>query len=160
MCEINVRILSNLMTRNAMLLLIITITLMSGCATVTGKKTLNNVETQKALTIEEKWGIEVLGIRPTAAGQMMHFRYKVLDSEKAASLVSPGAKPYIIDQASGLSAKVPNLPKIGTLRQRSQVARKDIEYFVLFSNPGNIIKSGSKVTVVIGDLSINDLIVE
>jgi hypothetical protein len=38
------------------------------------------------------------------------------------------------------------------------VANRD--YIILFGNPGNLVKQGSRVTVVIGDLKVEDLVVE
>jgi hypothetical protein len=61
---------------------------------------------------------------------------------------------------TGLKVAVPNLPKVGSLRQRSGQPKREIVSFIVFNNPGQFIKSGSRVAVVIGDLSIEDLIVE
>lgn len=90
---------------------------------------------------------------------MLDFRYRVLDAEKASPLFSRKIKPYLIDQATGATFGVPEPPKVGALRQtRKPVA--DRNYFIIFANPGEYIKKGSKVTVVIGDVRIENLIVD
>ncbi len=150
----------NVMTRVLFLLLISISILMFGCATVAKKEVADNVEAQNSLSIEEKWGIKVMGIRPTADGNMLHFRYRILDAEKANSLVQPMVKPYVIDNASGKRVMVPSLPKVGSLRQRSKEAKSDRIYFILFSNPRKFIKSGNEVTVVIGDFKTEGLTVQ
>ncbi len=112
------------------------------------------------LSIEEKWGIKVLGIRPTAAGFMLNFRYKVVDAEKVSAFMGPRTKPYLIHQATGLKFKVPQMAKVGALFQRMSKAIPDRIYFALFDNPNMLAQSGTKVTVVIGDCEIKNLVVQ
>src|SRR4030042_1767141 len=52
-------------------------------------------------TLQERWGIEVIGIRRTAAEYMLNFRYRVTNPDKALALFDRKIKPYLIDQASG-----------------------------------------------------------
>lgn len=109
--------------------------------------------------INEKWGIKPLNMRLSAGGYMLDFRYRVTDSEKASPLFSRAIKPFLIDQATGAKFLVPEPPKVGALRQtRKPIADKN--YFIIFANPGNYVKKGNKVTVVIGDLKIENLVVE
>lgn len=114
---------------------------------------------EKAQTAtEEKWGIRPLSVRRTAEGYMLDFRYRVTDADKAAQLFGPRIRPYIIDQASGAVMAVPNVPKVGSLRSTRKPV-KDKNYTILFANPQKYIKDGNKVTVVIGDLRIENLVV-
>jgi hypothetical protein len=133
---------------------------LAGCATIDEKQTQVNAAKEKKLALEDRWGIEIMDIRTTAGGYMLHFRYKIIDPEKAASLVSLQVKPYVIDLATNTKLSVPQLPKVGSLRQRSRDAKVNRTYFVMFSNPGQLIKAGGKVTVVIGDFIAENLAVE
>lgn len=108
--------------------------------------------------VEENWGIRVEGIRQSAAGYMLDFRYRVLDPEKAAPLFDRKTKPYLIDQASGKKFQVPNPPKTGPLRS-SNPPQADRVYAIFFGNPGTYIRPGSMVTVVIGEFMAEDLVV-
>jgi hypothetical protein len=112
----------------------------------------------EVVKIEEKWGIKILGIRQTANALLLDFRFHVIDPEKAKPLIGRHAKPYIIDEASGMKFSVPNMPKVGSLRARGNIPDRD--YFILFSNPNGIVKKGSKVTVVADDFKLEHLIVE
>ena len=116
---------------------------------------------EKAQTaiLEEKWGVRPLSMRQTAKGYMLDFRYRIIDAEKAAPLFSPKIKPYIIDQASGAVMAVPDVPKLGSMRSTRKPV-KDKNYAILFANPGQYIKPGNKVTVVIGDFKAENLVVE
>lgn len=109
--------------------------------------------------IEEKCGIRILSIRPSAAGQMIDFRYQVLDSEKASLFLKRQVEPYLIDQETGARLPVPR-SKLGPLRQTSVRSEENRHYFILFGNPGGLVKRGSKVTLVIGDQKIENLVVE
>jgi len=115
---------------------------------------------QEEPSLEEKWGVRVLSIRQTAGGYMLDFRYRVVDPEKALRLVSRKDKPYLIDQATGSKFMVPSPPKIGPLRQTSVKPLANRNYFILFANPGKYVKPGNKVTIVIGDFRVENLVVE
>jgi len=109
--------------------------------------------------LEREWGVRVLQLRLSAEGYMLDFRYRVLDSERAAPLFSREHKPYLIDEISGAMFLVPEPPKVGALRTtRPPQAGKN--YFILFANPGRYIMKGNKVTVVIGNFKAEHLVVE
>jgi hypothetical protein len=108
--------------------------------------------------IEKKWGVQIVGIRQTAAGHMLDFRYRVVDSQKAAPLFVRQIQPYLIDQASGKSLIVPNMAKVGPLRSSNQ-PQQGRTYWMFFGNPG-LVKAGDKVSVVIGDFKVENLTVE
>ncbi len=109
--------------------------------------------------LENKWGIRIVGIRLSAMGYMLDFRYRVVDSEKASALFDRKTKPYLIDQGSDKKLAVPSPPQIGPLRS-SNKPEDDRGYFILFGNPGGFVKSGNKVTIVIGDFRVEDLLVQ
>jgi hypothetical protein len=114
---------------------------------------LNDNE-KKALS--EKWGIELLAMRSTAAGHMVDFRYKVLDVEKAAPLFKRQTKPYLIHQESGKALAVPNTAKLGSLRN-SNTPQAGRTYWMFFGNHHGLVQKGDKVTVAIGDFRATDL---
>jgi hypothetical protein len=108
--------------------------------------------------IEEKWGVKILGIRQTANAYLLDFRFHVIDLEKANPLIGRHAKPYIIDEASGLKFSVPNMPKVGSLRAKGN--EPDRDYFILFSNPNRIVRKGSWVTIIADDFKVEHLVVQ
>lgn len=112
--------------------------------------------------LEEKWGIKIEGIRTSAGGYMLDFRYRILDAEKALYLLDRKNKAYLYDQASGAKFAVPAPPKVGSLRQKVKVGKpkENRTYFILFANPGQYVKPGNMVTIEIGDFKVENLIVE
>jgi len=108
-------------------------------------------------------GIEVSGLRLSSAGYMLDFRYRVKDPEKATALMSSKIKPYLLVESTGEKLQIPDTPKLGLLRQRPRnnaMAKKDHEYFMMFSNMGRRLQSGDKVTVVVGETKIENLIIK
>jgi len=132
----------------------------AGCATAPkGKAGSAKPET---VSIEERWGVKIESIRTSAAGNLVDFRYRVLDPEKALPLVDRTKKPYLIDQATGAALVVPDTAKVGPLRATEKFGnpKEGRVYFVLFGNPGGFVKPGNRVTVVIGEFRAEDLVVE
>ena len=109
--------------------------------------------------LREKWGIELVAMRSTAAGHMVDFRYRVLDAQKAAPLFKRQTKPYLIHQASGKVLGVPNTAKIGSLRN-SNTPQNGRIYWMFFGNHHRLVHKGDKVTVAIGDFRAIDIEVE
>jgi len=109
--------------------------------------------------VREQWGIEPMFLRLSAHDQMLDFRYRVTDAEKAAPLMLPTVDRTLIDQATGRQLVVPAPPKVGRLRQTTLKPEQGRVYFMLFGNPGGSIRPGAKMTVVIGHCCIEDLVV-
>jgi hypothetical protein len=109
--------------------------------------------------LSEKWGIELVAMRSTAAGHMVDFRYKVLDAEKAAPLFKRQTKPYLIHQESGKVLAVPNTAKIGSLRN-SNTPQEGRTYWMFFGNHHRLVQKGDKVTVAIGEFRAPDIEVQ
>lgn len=112
------------------------------------------------MSLEQRYGIKVVGIHLTAAGYMLDFRFRVLDPARAGYLFDMNVKPCLVDQASGARMMVPAPPKIGALRSSAKTVLPDRNYFILFANPGQFIKPGNKVTVEIGVFKVADLVVQ
>ena len=106
-----------------------------------------------------KWGIRIEGVRLTAAGHMLDFRYRVVDARKAKPLFERKTKPVLRDEASGVQTAVPVPPKTGPLRNSNDpIAGRT--YFMFFANPGRFIAPGNLVTVTIGAFSVSGIRVE
>lgn len=113
----------------------------------------------QASVLEGQWGIKVERAALSAGGYMVDFRYRVLNREKAAPILDRSVRPYLIDQATGAKFIVPTPPKVGQLRSGGNI-REGAIYYILFANPGRYIRSGNKVTVVVGDFEAKDVVVQ
>ncbi len=110
--------------------------------------------------IRDTWGIEVVGLRRTAANYMLDFRYKVIDEKKSKQLFSKRHNPYAIYEKNGGILTVPSAPKVGSLRQQTYANKMGKTFFILFANPGGLVKSGDKVSVGVGKFKITGLVAQ
>ncbi len=123
-----------------------------------GEETMTSSDAEKK-KIEEQWGIQVKGIRLTAAGYMLDFRYHVTDSEKASAILNRQLNATLIHQESKTVMHVPRT-RLGPMRQTSVKPPEDRDYLMFFANQNGLVKPGDKVTVIIGDFKVEDLVVE
>jgi len=100
--------------------------------------------------MKRQWGVEVLWVRLTAAGNMLEFRYKVVDAEKAKPLFKRQTKPVLIHEKTGSKMMVPTPGKVGALRN-SNTPKTGTTYWMFFANPWQYIKQGDQVSIQIGD---------
>ncbi len=105
---------------------------------------------------ERNWGVDIVGVRRVSSGLMLRFDFRVVDPQRAAVLTDRKARPFLIDEATGTALAVPSMENIGELRQVAplEVGRT---YFMIFGNPGGLVKVGGKVTFVAGALKVEGL---
>ena len=118
-----------------------------------------SVAEAEPMNLAEQWGIEVTSIRMTANDHMIDYRYRVLDSDKAADLFKRQIKPFLVHQESGKVLAVPETAKLGPLRN-SNIPQEGKIYWMFFGNTGNLVEAGDEVTVVIGEFRVENLVVE
>ena len=109
--------------------------------------------------LKRTWGIDVVGVHPVSSGYMLAFKYRILDAEKAKALNTDRSKAYLVDDATGTVLAVPAMENIGELRSLT-TPQPDRVYFMIFGNPGRLVKPGSKVSIVAGDFRVQGLVVE
>jgi hypothetical protein len=107
---------------------------------------------------EANSGIRVVSLQPTAGGQMLDLRYQVVDPEKARSILDRNKKAYLLDGKTGKTLPVP-LTKAGSMRQTTRKPETGRTYFMLFSNPGGLVKEGGSVSLLVGDFRRDGIIV-
>ena len=138
------------------LMMIAGLILLNGCASV---KPVDQDPAHR-LTPEETAGIKIERIHPSAGGLMLDMRYRLVDVEKAKLAIKRGAQIYLVDQSSGAKLPVPDMAKVGKLLQHPDQGEHGKIYWVFFNNPGAMVKPGDKVTLVIDEIRIKDIIVE
>jgi len=120
-----------------------------------------NISEEKAEELAEEWGVELLGMRLTAANMMLDFRFRVVDADKALPLFDHRIKPYIIADRSQIKLPVPMAAKVGAFRptNRGKNITSGRNYYMIFGNPDRHVKQGETVTVIIGDFTVENLLV-
>jgi hypothetical protein len=108
---------------------------------------------------EAAWGVDNLLVRRTASGNLIRFSYRVIDPARAKALGDNHATPYLYGQRSNAVLHIPVMDKIGQLRQTG-AADMGKEYWMVFSNKGDLVKSGDRVNVIIGTFHADGIMVE
>jgi hypothetical protein len=67
--------------------------------------------------------------------------------------------PYLTDERAGVKLVVPQMEKVGQLRQ-SSTPEAGKSYWMAFSNKGRLVKRGDRVQVVIGNFRAIGLLVQ
>lgn len=105
------------------------------------------------------WGVDRLSAQLAESGQLVKFEYRIVDPDKAATLHDRAASPQMLDAQARAVLEVPTMEKVGPLRQ-STPAKQGKSYWMVFSNKGNLVKVGHRVSVVIGPFRVDGLMVQ
>ena len=119
----------------------------------------NRLAPRAEMYYEGVWGVGELRVKVAESGQIIRFDYRVLDPAKAAALNDKKAEPELYDAQAGVKLVVPELEKVGKLRQ-SSTPKSGMTYWMAFSNPTLAVKRGHRVDVVIGSFHASGLLVE
>jgi hypothetical protein len=105
------------------------------------------------------WGVDKLKVSSTSSGNLLRFSYRVSDPARAGVLGDKKSTPYLLGLRSKALLRVPVMDKVGQLRQAAapEVGK---EYWMVFSNKGQLIKPGDRVNVMIGAFHADGLLVE
>ncbi|MBI5198310.1 MAG: hypothetical protein HZA19_06855 [Nitrospirae bacterium] len=111
--------------------------------------------------LREVFGIEIVSLRKTGAGQMLDLRYRVVNSALAEEITkrNSAVEIRVVDLETGHVLNVP-MTHLGMLRTRTPKPREKRTYYVLFANPGEVVKSGSEVSIRFGSVSVDGWRVE
>lgn len=119
----------------------------------------NRVTMREEMYYLGAWGIDSLRVKYTESGEIIRFTYRVVDPAKAATLNDKKAEPALYDPQAGVKLVVPQMEKIGKLRQ-SSTPIEGKAYWMAFSNSGRRVRPGDRVNVEIGNFHAMNLVVE
>jgi hypothetical protein len=118
-----------------------------------------HVPMQAQLYYQGVWGVDSLTAKYTESGEIIRFSYRIVDPAKAAALNEKSAEPSLIDPQAGVKLVVPQMEKVGKLRQTSTPIAGKV-YWMAFSNSGRRVRPGDRVIVEIGHFRADWLVVE
>jgi len=119
---------------------------------------LPNLSRRAQMYYQGVWGVDSLKVKAVESGVLIRFSWRVLDPEKAAALNDKKAEPTLIDPQAGVSLVVPQMEKVGKLRQTS-TPEAGKSYWMAFSNSGRRVRPGDRVSVEIGQFHAINLVV-
>lgn len=106
-----------------------------------------------------EWGVDKMKVSYTSSGNLIRFSYRVSDAQLAKPLASREDTPMLVGVRSRVVLQVPVMDKVGPLRQAT-APEVGHEYWMMFSNKGNLVKPGDHVNVIIGRFHADGLVVE
>lgn len=119
----------------------------------------HRVPMQEELYYRGLWGIDSLRVKYTESGEIIKFTYRIVDPTKATQLNDKKAEPVLYDAQAGVKLVVPELEKVGKLRQ-SSTPKEGMSYWMAFSNVGRRVRPGHRVDLEIGHFRASNLLVE
>ena len=104
--------------------------------------------------IEDQYGIRITMLAMTAGGGVVDFRFQVVDPEKANFYMHGPFEelPVLFVEDSGTLIK----PREHTHHVNYEFGRT---YYTIYRNPGGVVKAGSSITIILGDLRLTNVIV-
>jgi hypothetical protein len=105
------------------------------------------------------WGVDHLRATYTSSGNLIRFSYRVVEPKLAKPLGDHELTPVLYAPRSHAMLQIPTMEKIGQLRQMS-AGEANKEYWMVFSNKGNLVRPGERVNVIIGKFHADGLLVE
>ena len=104
---------------------------------------------------EEKTGVSITRVALTAQGGMIDLRYLVIDPDKAVIIHEGENRPAIMDEATG---KIFDTPWMN--HSHSGEYQAGVTYYAVLMNSGGVLSKGSKVTIILGGMRLEHLVVQ
>ncbi len=104
-------------------------------------------------------GVDSLAVKSVEAGELIRFSYRVVDPTKAQMLNDKKQEPLLNDERAHVQLVVPKVAFVGPLRQSTTPEMGKV-YWIMFSNKGGNVKRGDRVSVLVGKVHLDNLLVE
>jgi hypothetical protein len=105
--------------------------------------------------IESRYGVRLLGAYVTAAGGMIEIEYQVVDPARAASIHDDEISPVL--EVRGVRFDTPGMVGHGHSKETPVAGRTG---YVLLANSLGLLRVGDPVSIVVGELSLDGVILE
>jgi hypothetical protein len=94
---------------------------------------------------EARSGVRIVRVAVTGDGGLVDLRYQVLDPNAATSVHDKETPPDLVDERTGVVVK-----DLFMGHSHHGPLKAAQSYYLLFENPGNLVRRGSRVTVQLG----------
>jgi hypothetical protein len=107
-----------------------------------------------AAGLADRLGVRLTWVAVTGDGGLLDLRFQVVDPDKAAAIHDPTTPPAIVAENSGLF-----LDSLLMGHSHSGPFKTAVTYYLLFENDGNLVARGSRVTVLLGNVQVQHVVV-
>jgi hypothetical protein len=102
-----------------------------------------------AAGLAQRSGVKITQVAVTGNGGLVDLRFQVIDPDLANALHEAGTPPAVVDEQSGLVVH-----DLFMGHSHSDSFKAGVTYYLVFENPGNLVRRGDKVTVLLGDAQV------
>jgi hypothetical protein len=102
----------------------------------------------------DRTGVKITQVAVTGGGGLIDLRYQVIDPNKAARLHDANNPPAVVDEQTGVVAH-----DLFMQHSHSGPFAFGETYYLVFDNPGNLVRRGGFVTVLLGDAQVDHVLV-
>jgi len=107
-----------------------------------------------AASLADRSGVKITYVAVTGGGGLVDLRFQVIDPDKANSLHDPARPPAVVDEVSGLVVH-----DLLMSHSHTGVFKPGVTYYFVFNNPGNWVRRGARVVVLLGDAQVEHVVV-
>jgi hypothetical protein len=100
-------------------------------------------------------GVKVTHVAITGDGGLVDLRFQVIDPSLAAAIHDPTDPPAVVDEQSGVVVH-----DLFMGHSHNAPFHAGVSYYLIFLNPGNLLQRGSQVSVLLGNVQIQHVIVQ
>jgi len=104
--------------------------------------------------LAQRSGVKITQVAVTGDGGLVDLRFRVIDPERASSVHDPATPPAVVDEESGLVVH-----ELFMNHSHSGPYQAGVTYYLVFTNPGNWIHHGSRVSVMLGNAQVEHVLV-
>jgi hypothetical protein len=144
-------------TRNLMVAALLTLLLGLGLWIVVAHHRLDPIQagpTQAQIAFEQTTGIRIIRVALTAGDGLADIHYQVLDPDKAVVVHDRQRPPTLVEPRSGARL---NTPFHG---HGFRELHTGVVYRLHLWNTGDALKRGQRITVIVGEAKLEDLVVQ
>jgi hypothetical protein len=99
-------------------------------------------------------GVRITQVAVTGEGGLVDLRFQVVDPALANAVHDPTTPPAVVDESSGLVVH-----DLLMSHAHTGAFEQGVTYYYIFTNPGNWIRHGSTVSVLLGGAEVRHLTV-
>lgn len=99
-------------------------------------------------------GVRIVQVAVSGGGGLLDLRYQVVDPARASSLHDPAKPPALVSEANGVVVS-----ELLMGHQHKGRLKGGHIYYLVFENPGNLVERGSRVSVMLGNASLRNVLV-
>lgn len=94
-------------------------------------------------------GVTITRVAVSGGGGLVDLRFRVVDPDRAHALHDPATPPAVVDESSGLVVR-----DLLMNHEHTGDYRPGVTYYLVFANPGNWVRRGARVTVLLGNAQV------